>query len=74
MNDEVIKKHFSEIELQEIEEVPSPKIPDYLSQDVIEYLNKFINKNTTNDMHVVLNEWMTSLIQNGCLHKNCDRD
>ena len=42
VNDEMIKKHFSKIELQEIE-VPSPKVPD-LSQDVIEYLNKFMNK------------------------------
>lgn len=43
VNDEIIKNHFSEDELQEIEDFPSPEVPD-ISPDVIDYLKKFKDK------------------------------
>ncbi|CAG8585714.1 22758_t:CDS:10, partial [Racocetra persica] len=54
VNYEVIKKHFNDVELQEIE-FPSPEVPD-LSEDIIRYLNTFMDKNSASDMCTVLNK------------------
>ena len=44
MDDELIKQHFIKAELQEIDDLHGPHVPS-LSQEVIEYLNKFKDVN-----------------------------
>jgi len=43
VDDELIKQHFTKPELQEIDDLHGPHVPS-LSQEVIEYLNKFKDK------------------------------
>lgn len=43
IDDEVIRQHFSEVELNEIDSVSGPQVPE-LSSDVIDCLSKFIDK------------------------------
>ena len=43
VDDELIKQHFTKAELQEIDDLHGLHVPS-LSQEVIEYLNKFKDK------------------------------
>ncbi|RIB23921.1 hypothetical protein C2G38_2032301 [Gigaspora rosea] len=53
--DETIKKHFDERELEEISDASGPLVPN-LSDDVIEYLKKFLNKKSIKEIRQTINE------------------
>ncbi|KAF0436972.1 hypothetical protein F8M41_004549 [Gigaspora margarita] len=53
--DETVKKHFDERELEEISDASGPLVPN-LSDDVIEYLKKFLNKKSIKEIRQTINE------------------
>ncbi|KAG9296779.1 hypothetical protein G9A89_002176 [Geosiphon pyriformis] len=54
-DDEIIKQHFTELELEEIDNASVPEVPD-LAQDIIEYLNKFINIDSAKKVRSIISE------------------
>ncbi|CAG8503810.1 17093_t:CDS:10, partial [Cetraspora pellucida] len=71
--DEIIKQHFREYELEEIDNEHVPKAPD-LSQDVIDYLNKFINVTSANEVRSIIGEQDDRLNANYDSSKHHDLD
>ncbi|RIA86827.1 hypothetical protein C1645_828657 [Glomus cerebriforme] len=49
VDDEIIRHHFSEVELNEIDSVPSPQAPE-LSDDITDCLTKFAGKEIIKDL------------------------
>ncbi|CAG8649133.1 13499_t:CDS:10, partial [Racocetra persica] len=56
VDDELMKQHFSEAELLEIENEHAPEVPQ-LSQDIINYLLKFYDKKTLKEIRKAINEY-----------------
>ncbi|GBB99867.1 hypothetical protein RclHR1_03660014 [Rhizophagus clarus] len=57
VDDVITRQHFNKAELDEIDDAPGPQVPE-LSDEIVEFLNKFINKTSLNDIRKIIKEMM----------------
>ncbi|CAI2192918.1 706_t:CDS:2, partial [Funneliformis geosporum] len=55
VDDVIIRQHFNMTELDEIDNAPGPQEPE-LSDEIVEFLNKFFHKTRLNDIRKIIKE------------------
>ncbi|CAG8671365.1 4793_t:CDS:2, partial [Paraglomus occultum] len=66
VDDGIIRQHFSEAELDEIDCIPGPQLPE-LSEEITGFLNKFAGKTSLKEIRKLIKEMIVREIQSGSL-------